>query len=217
LGSDFFYNIAQEIENNLGSLLGFRVYSAISDRNGKILFAREDYNDGDMLSYISNFIKNNFDMLQVGDHSFPISGKNFGFFKISNKCIIVLHTKKGPIGALLSFKSKMFAYSEKIDNQIGEIFSDVKVSTEKTSITADSKGSTQFITQKTFAKIPILNKKLTGKEKFPLDQVLILNLCDGEHTIDEIIKKTRLPRLTVEKIIKDAQKKKLISLKRKKV
>ncbi|MHA1378256.1 MAG: hypothetical protein ACTSRG_07725 [Candidatus Helarchaeota archaeon] len=215
MGSEIFYNIAQEIENILGTLLGFRVYSAIFDRTGKVLFARDDFKENDMLDYISKYIKSNFHMLEVGDHSFPISGKNLGFFKISDKCMIVLQTKKGHLGALLSFKSKMDSFASKIDNQIKDISPEAKLGINKVSSVAESKEPSQkFITQKTFAKLPILTKKLTGKEKFPIEHVLVLNLCDGEHVIEEIVKKTRLTRIAVEKIIRDYQKKKMVTIKR---
>ena len=217
--TDFFYDLATEIENYLGSIISYRVYSAIFDKAGNPLFAREEF-EGDMISYISDFVKTNFNMLAVGDHSFPLSSQNLGFFKISEDFIVVLLTKKGPLGALLTFKNKMETYASKIDKIT--ITYDKNKETIKTEISfADKTKKTQEkeipykpITQKTFAKVPVLLKKLTGKEKFPLDEVLVLNCCDGEHSIDDIAKKAKLPRLKVEQIIKTYQKKKLLTLKR---
>ncbi len=215
MDSDIFLNIAKEIEEYLGSIMGVRVYSAIVDRNGKIRFAREDFNENEMDVFVVNFVKNNFDMLEVGDHSFPISGKNFGFFKISDKSMVVLHTKKGPLGALLSFKNKMFSFADTIDDKLNDVMVQRKKGKERAGTATDSEqGVPKLLTQKKFAKVPLLTKKLTGKEKFPINDVLVLNLCDGEHTIEEIIKKTRLARLAVENVIKNYEKKKYITLKR---
>lgn len=62
--------------------------------------------------------------------------------------------------------------------------------------------------------VPFLIKKLTGKEKFPLEEAQILQFCDGTNSIEDICAKTGYARLKVDEVIRDYQKKKWIELKR---
>lgn len=62
--------------------------------------------------------------------------------------------------------------------------------------------------------VPFLMKKLTGKEKFPLEDAQILQFCDGTNSIEDICIKTGYPRLKVDEVIRDYQKRKWIELKR---
>ncbi|MFX1450637.1 MAG: hypothetical protein ACFFCM_07345 [Promethearchaeota archaeon] len=219
-----FYYIAQEIEKYLGSLLGVRVYSAILNGNGEFKFAREDFNEENLIPFIANFVQTNFSLLGVGDHAFPMSNKSIGFFKLSEKSMIVLYAKKGKLGSLLAFKNKINTYAPIIDEKINEVTKiTIKKKIEITEEITISKSSppasntqpqyTQ-VKQKSFAKLPKLIKELTGKEKFPINDVKVLRLCDGKHTIEEIIKETDISRLAVDNIIRNYEKKKYLTLKR---
>ena len=220
--SEHFYNIAKAIEKELGVTSAVRIYAAIFDGNGKALYASDDFTE--IISFISPFIKDTFERLKIGDHSFPISGKNIGIFKVSDKAIVVLYSKKGHLGALLNFKNKMSIYASKIDEQL-EDFTQITIKrkievTEEITITKgkvpSKKTEAQYVkpSTTTFAKLPVLLKELTGKEKFPLNDVRVLQLCDGKHTIEDIIKKTKLSRLEIQNIVRNYQKKKVLNLKR---
>ncbi len=225
--SEAFYDLVQEIEKYLGALIGSRVYTAITNENGELKFARNDFNEENMLSFIINFVKTNFSLLGVGDHAFPMSNKSIGFFKVSEKSMIILYTKKGKLGSLLAFKNKMFNYADIIDEKIDEvtkitikrkveITEEITIS-QQTAPTPSAKPQYTQVDSKKFAKLPRLIKELTGKEKFPINDVKILRLCDGTHTIMDIIKETKISRLAVEGVIRTYQKKKYLTLKRKTV
>ncbi|NVM03395.1 MAG: hypothetical protein HWN67_13775 [Candidatus Helarchaeota archaeon] len=222
--SEPFYDLVEEIENYLGYLLGVRVYTAISNENGEIKFARDDFIKENMIPFITNFVQTNFSLLGVGDHSFPMSNKSIGFFKISEKSMIILYAKGVKLGSLLAFKTKMFNYAPKIDEKIGEITKitikrkveitkEITISKESAPSPSDKPQYAQ-VTSKKFARLPRLIKELTGREKFPINDVKVLRLCDGKHTIKDIIKETKISRLAVESVIRNYQKKKYISLKR---
>ncbi|MFX0133519.1 MAG: hypothetical protein ACFFDN_07745 [Candidatus Hodarchaeota archaeon] len=222
--SENLHDIVQDIENYLGALLGDRVYTAILDGKGEIKFVRDGFNEENLIPFIINFVQTNFSILEVGDHAFPMSNKSMGFFKISEKSMIVLYTKKGKLGSLLAFKTKMFGYAPKIDKKITEA-TKIKIkkkikNTEEITISkvvpSAPSAEPQYtrVTSKKFAKFPILIKELTGKEKFPINDVKVLRLCDGKHTIEDIIKETNISRLKVNKTLRDYQKKKYLTLKR---
>ncbi len=65
-----------------------------------------------------------------------------------------------------------------------------------------------------FRRIPYLLRPLTGAKKFPLLDSKVIPLCDGNHTVDDICKKTKLNRLKVSEILRKYHKKKLIGMKR---
>jgi len=57
-------------------------------------------------------------------------------------------------------------------------------------------------------------KEMTGKEKFKIDTAKVLELCDGTNSIEEIAEKTNLPKLKVDMIIKQFEKKGWIKISR---
>ena len=63
-------------------------------------------------------------------------------------------------------------------------------------------------------KVPTLVKKLTGKEKFSLESASILQFCDGKLSVEEICKETNIPKVKVNQILAELQKKRWIKFKR---
>ncbi|MHA1323743.1 MAG: hypothetical protein ACTSRL_13190, partial [Candidatus Helarchaeota archaeon] len=171
------------------------------------------------LYFIQNYILENFKKLAVGDVTIPFGGISLAFFKISKKAVIILHSK-GPAGQLLAFKTLMFKWADRIDQLIGDLESQEaqslpKPTNESIQVFWDLQQSVKKQKEKPkVRRIPVLTKKLTGKEKFSLQIIKFLQLCDGVHTIEEIAKMTNVPRLTVDLIIRDLIKKKVIKLKR---
>lgn len=215
---DSFFNIAKEISSNFGTLLGTRPYIAIVDGTGAIRFietALEKFSE-----FITNFVRTNFSLLNKGDHSLPLGGVNLAFFKISEKAMIVIYTVKGRSGQLLAFKAKMDNWTKPIDDLIGDIeliAPPIQISDGTTIIESEPevlKPKKPKISKPTGIRIiPVLKKDISGK-KFPLEVANILQYCDGNHSIDEICKKTQYPRLKVDEVIRTYQKKKIIELKR---
>ncbi|NVM01488.1 MAG: zinc ribbon domain-containing protein [Candidatus Helarchaeota archaeon] len=191
--------IANEIIEYMNKILSQTTYLGIFGENDKVYYmqgALKKY-----LPFLQSYIQENFKLLGVGDHSIPLSGVNLVFFKITENSILVLHTREGPVGQLLAFKSRMFRFADKIEDEIIKL-TPVKKKTEprkKTAVSAE--------------RIPVLTVSI-DKKKFPMDEASILHNIDGEKTITEICQKTKIPRLKVNEILKKYQKKGWVRLKR---
>jgi hypothetical protein len=156
--------------------------------------------------FISSFINENFNLLSVGDHSIPLSGLNLAFYKVTDHAMIILHTKEGPVGQLLAFKSRMYNFGPQIE-EISRKFTENMVSQipkpriKKISKTASAE------------RIPVLNVDI-NKKKFPMDEAQVLHIIDGKKTISEICEEVTIPRLKINEILKKYQKKGWLKLKR---
>ena len=211
-----FYDICHEIESIFGKIFAARPYIAIIDALGIVHYTEPQLDPH--IAYIQNFIKANFSLLQVGDHSIPLGGVNLAFFKVSGKAVIVIFTQKGFTGQLLAFKSRMHEWSQKIDELIGDLvipITPISVPAEGKPEVLDSapSGSVVSLTHN-FKKIPVLMKQLDGKEKFPIEVATILQFCDGKHSVEEICERTTYPKVKVNQIITEYQKKKWLDLKK---
>ena len=208
-----FYEIAKEIVNIFGKIFAARPYIAILDANGNIFFKEDQLKAH--IDYIQNFVKANFNLLEVGDHSLPLGGVNLAFFKVSPKAIIVIYITKGFTGQLLAFRSRMQEWSAKIDELIGPItlLQDLSPAPKKEIIAESSQSGSGTLTQ-SLKRLPMLVKKLDGKEKFPIEVATILQFCDGKHSVEEICEKTSYPKVKVNQIISEYQKKKWVDLKK---
>jgi len=214
--SESFYEVAKEIENIFGKIFAARPYVAIIDAQGAVRYTEPQLDSH--LSYIQNFIKSNFNLLKVGDHSLPLGGVNLAFFKVSSKAIIVIFTQKGFTGQLLAFRSRMLEWSSKLDELIGDFVTPITpvrlpADGEPEVLESTPSGSAVTVTQG-FKKIPVLMKQLDGKEKFPIEVATILQFCDGKHSVEEICEKTSYPKVKVNQIIMEYQKKKWLDLKK---
>ncbi|MFX1293681.1 MAG: hypothetical protein ACFFD2_02305 [Promethearchaeota archaeon] len=212
---DLFYEIARSIHADFEKLIRNPLYIAIIDSAGVIHHIEsqlQQFND-----FIKNFVINNFNLLNIGDHSLPLGGINLAFFKITDKAMVILYTAKGRIGQLLSFKVKMHNWSKQIDELIGEV-TPLPPAIQIPEGSAEIDHEPKIISEKPInnkkwhglKKIPILIKKLKGNEKFPIEIAQILQYCDGKHDIDEICELTQYSRLKVDNIIRILQKKKWI-------
>ncbi|MHA1312154.1 MAG: hypothetical protein ACTSWR_12480 [Candidatus Helarchaeota archaeon] len=209
-----FYEINKDITNKLGSLMFSRPYIGIIDANGKFRYMSNElipYKD-----YIINFTIKNFNLLQLGDYSIPIGGVNLAFFKPDNNFLIIIHSKKGPIGQLLAFKKIMNEFSQKISSLIGEISSiSNELQIDETTTVKKVEEPKKVVKHRSRArKVPFLMKEITNKEKFKIDTAKILELCDGTNSVDDIAQKIKLPKLKVEMIIRQLQKKGWVNIHR---
>lgn len=204
---EVFYQIAQEIISELGPALSTRPYIAIVDFHGEFKYIESElhqYSD-----FIINFIKHNFRLLQIGDHSMPISGTNLAFFKVSKKAIIIIYIKKGLIGQLLFFKNRMVKYQSKLDELIVGEPLDITVPV------AEYKQEPEVVEQvpppapeePTAKVIPVLLKKIGKKAKFPLQEVVILNYCDGMNSTKEIMGEGNISKIALWTILDKYKKK----------
>ncbi|MDD1779315.1 MAG: hypothetical protein LUQ65_14200 [Candidatus Helarchaeota archaeon] len=211
-----FYDIASTIESIFGKVFAARPYVAIIDAQGNVMYTESQL--APHLTYIQNFIKANFNLLNVGDHSIPLGGVNLAFFKVSPKAVIAMFTQKGFTGQLLAFRPRMHEWSQKIDELIGE------GATPVTPYCAPAEGEPEVLgsassdptgeTVQNFKKVPVITKQLTGKEKFPLEVATILQFCDGKNSIEEICEKADLSKVKVNEVLTEYQKKKWLELKK---
>ena len=136
----------------------------------------------------------------------PISGTNLAFFKVCNKAIIVIFIKKGLIGQLLIFKARMMKYQEKLDALIPDKPKPVEPSV------AIAPPEESEIVKRAAAPvkaqiIPILLKEIGKKDKFPLQEVVILNYCNGKNSIEDIMRDGNLDRKATWEILDKYTKK----------
>ncbi|MHA1145657.1 MAG: hypothetical protein ACTSRW_13030 [Candidatus Helarchaeota archaeon] len=211
--------ITKTITQELGRVIGTRPYITVIDRNGTIHYSDEsEFKEfGD---YLVDFTRMNFNMLNIGDHSIPLSGKNLVFFKVSNSVIIVLFTKKGLVGQLLGYKSDLLQYASELQDVIGEVApieeqavvdSGVAGAASAASVAIEVAPMDQQVEQ--YPQVfPRLIKPIKEKERFLIDQMAVLRYCDGNHDIVTISKETGLDVHTVYSILDAFEAKKRVEL-----
>ena len=214
--SESFYDICREIEAIFGKIFAARPYMAVIDAIGAIRYSEPQLDPH--IAYIQNFIRMNFNLLNVGDHSIPLGGINLAFFKVSKKAVVVLFTQKGFTGQLLAFRSRMLEWSQRIDELIGDLVTQISslnmpAEVEPAVSGSPPSGSSVGVPQN-FKEVPVIIKQLTGKEKFPLEVATILQYCDGKHSIEEICEETTCPKVKVNQILTEYQKKKWLDFKK---
>jgi len=223
-----YHLLAKEMLIALRESIVTRVYIAIVDAMGTLHYIESPVFD-QYIFFIRGYTRDNFHLLKIGDYSIPFGGINLAFFKVSSKALIILYAPKGPAGQFIPFRHLMAKWANRIDELIGDIDYN-SISPEFQELSPEAQLSppelqkplleTDFLSEVPLQKdqytirVPVLKIKLTEKEKFPLKDMLVLQLCDGNHTIEDICKKTQFPQLKVDLIIRDYQKKKLIELRR---
>ncbi|NVM54901.1 MAG: hypothetical protein HWN66_14450 [Candidatus Helarchaeota archaeon] len=218
--AELFNLVAQKISTALAKFFLPKVYVAIVDAVGTFHHIDTPAFD-EHLYFIKNFIKENFPLLKIGDHSIPFGGINLAFFKISEKAIVILHTKKGRSGQLLSYKTVMFQWAKIIDELIGELNTEEEPAESQQGDRDTQSDFTPELPPQPVEKkkgrlktIPLLVNPSIEKGKFPIEEVRVLNLCDGTYSVDEIVEETKLPRLNVNFIIRKYKKKKWLKIMR---
>lgn len=185
-------SLAKELSSKLGNLVGVRVYITITDQNGNSVFndtSLEVHKD-----FIQNFVKNNFNYLNIGDHSIPLSNKNIIFFKTTDSSVAVLHNPKGKIGQLLLFRKIMEDYTDLMKDTLN--FNDnvqvkpVEEVPEEVLIPQTKIISPIVSKKEKFLDTiyPFFNKKAKIKEKFTFNESNILRKIDENNSINNIFK-----------------------------
>ncbi len=193
--------LANEIKGSLSSLLSAEVSIAfVKDKVGII------YIDDKLLEFeqfITTFSSENFKLLNVYDHSLPLSGTKLGFFKTSPTALIVIHSHgTGPVGQILVFKSRIDLFADRIDEALLNAKGRVKL--EEKALEESIPPSAQ--------RIPIIEDKYR-KKKYTMEEATVIHNINGKRTIAEICKITEIPLVRVDEIISKYEKKKYIKLK----
>ena len=194
--------IVKEISTKLGGLLAVKVYIGVSDSQGQLL-----YNDTELdqfSNFIETFVKNHFKYLKVGDHSLPISGRNIMFFRLP-KTMLVLYSIKGRVGQLLTFKSIFPKYINSFDQFVGEVapeaspgemvVEEVKPEVETIpTVPGKVREKVIFSRRDIYYKeiYPKMAKEFKKIAKFSLIASAILNYCNGENSILDLLDRLKL-------------------------
>ncbi|MHA1785167.1 MAG: zinc ribbon domain-containing protein [Candidatus Helarchaeota archaeon] len=200
--SEELINLAQEIKDNLKALLSSDISVGFISQQGGIVYLDDRLKEFE--EFISSFCSENFKLLNVYDHSLPLSGTKLGFFKTSPTTITVLFSDgEGPVGQLLVFKTRIDLFAEKIDNLTSKAR---PIEPPTTTQAVDS-------IPPSAQRIPMMKEKYK-KKKYTMVEAAVIHLIDGKKTIADICKISELPLLKVEEIIRKYEKKKYIQLKR---
>ncbi|MFX0136060.1 MAG: hypothetical protein ACFFDN_20635, partial [Candidatus Hodarchaeota archaeon] len=208
------YDIVKNISGKMGQLVGVKVYVAVTSKDGNFIYSDEVFDD--FKAFIKKFVETNFVYLQKGEHSIPLSSENIIFFKTTENSMTILYNPKGKIGQLLAFKSMMNNFCEPIENCITtQAASTVEVieETAAAQLAAQKMEEIGIVTRKDkhYNKIrPILRRSLKKKDKFNLVESTILNRCDGNNTLQNIIRDVDINDSDVIKSLHKFAEKKLI-------
>ena len=178
--------IAGEIMSEMEKLLLERVYTAII-KDGKPLYSSTALDKH--IELLKLFAITEFKQLPPLGHAFPLPGTNLAIFKVSDDFLVALYTKKGYQGQLLSFKTKVSKYANDL-KQASEFPAPQLVEIE-------AKGQI----------LPKLTQTVSLTLGMSEDESSVLKLCDGNHSIREIIIKTRIPRKNVVDIVRRYEQK----------
>lgn len=181
--------IAGEIMSDMEKLLLERVYIAIINK-GNVLYASTALDKH--IELLKLFGITEFKKISNYGHAFPLSGTNLAVFKISEDILVALYIKKGYQGQLLSFKTKINYY-----------FSDLSSAVELP-VTARVESKSQIL--------PKLTQNVSLTLGLSEDESAVLKLCDGNHSVKEMIDKTRIPRKKIVDIIRRYENKKWLRL-----
>lgn len=189
--TETFEAISKDISGGLGSILGTRVYIAIYSENGEVFYQEQDLDQ--FQNFIRSFVLSNFSYLTVGDHSLPLSGHNIVFFKFDH-AMLILYTKKGKLGQLLAFKSQMSRYFDRINTAIdaGGVAPTVEAAVPASTVAVEEEAifvSADLVRDERENLIPVLQRKLTGKEKLEMRDASILRMVDGDRTLEQFYEK----------------------------
>ncbi|HUX99686.1 MAG TPA: hypothetical protein VMV49_09045 [Candidatus Deferrimicrobium sp.] len=183
--------IAGNIMSEMEKLLLERVYIAIL-KAGSVLYASTALDNHIELLKLFNVTE--FKQMTIFGHAFPLAGTNLAIFKILDDTLLALYTKKGYQGQLLSFKTK-----------IGNFINELKVAIELPT-------SKPIVTEEKGHIMPKLVKTVSLTMGLTDDESGVLKLCDGSHSIKELIDKTRIPRKNVVDIIRRYEEKEWLKL-----
>ena len=213
--------IAKNIADGMGHLITKRVYVAIAGRE-EILYKDEEYDI--YIDLIKSFMGTSFDLLKSGDHALPISSLPLMFFKINPSFAIILYSNAEDIkpGQFLVFKSQMEKYNKELSEILNteyepiiespKIEKDLQIHIDQKIQDIAEKSEESFVNHK-IKVVPYLLKQIKSSTKFELVDSVVLKLIEYNHSIEEIIKKSNLPREAVDKVINKYRERGLISIK----
>ncbi len=172
-------------------LLLERVYTAII-MDGNVVYSSTALDKH--IELLKLFSITEFKPMKPLAHAFPLPGTNLAIFKLTDQILVAIYTKKGYQGQLLSFKTKISKYIADFDSAVqGPVSRPVET------------GARGQI-------LPTLTQTVSLTLGLSEDESAVLKLCNGSHSIKEIIDKTRVPRKKVIDIIRHFETKEWLKL-----
>ncbi|MHA1264557.1 MAG: hypothetical protein ACTSRS_04900 [Candidatus Helarchaeota archaeon] len=113
---DPYKEIARDMHKKMMKILSPPPSICIINNKAEILYIDENLKD--RLEYIQEYVKTNFNLIEEGQYSFPISGTLLGFFKMSSQLMFVLYSEAGEsakIGKLLLFRGLLENFHQVIE------------------------------------------------------------------------------------------------------
>ena len=213
----------EELREKMGRISSKTPYIALINKNAEVKFLDSELKDQE--NYMKEYIGSNFDLIANGEYSLPFSGLLLGFFKISEEAVLVLYLEEGKIGNLLAFRGVIDSMIQKLDTSLialqkteeiedmaYQIFRLRKLSDEDLAakipvfeeMSDEGSQPSEYISLSQI--FPLLDNKYS-KKKFSFKESLIIQFCDGEHSIEEISKKSGYSDYDVQDVILKYEKK----------
>ncbi len=205
--------VVNSISSKMGEILGVRVYVSITDHDGDFIYSDSVFDQ--YKEFIKKFVRSNFDYLNQGDHSIPMSSENIMFFKTTNNTITILYNPKGRIGQLLAFKSIMNKYHDSFESCAPPMKGMKAGMIEKAPPLSPLQMEQELIPihrKKLYDNIkPILSRDLKKRDKFDVAEYSIITQLGGNHDLLDIIESVDIDGSKVLAILHDFLTKKLIN------
>lgn len=223
---ELFSQLVKDMLISIAEVITTRAYISIVDALGNFQYLDTPVFD-EYLCFIQNYVQENFQALPVGECTIPFGGIALGFFKISEKAIVIIFLQKGPSAQLFALKTKLLDWAQKIDELVGELdYLEISTDIEQPIVQQpeseenqkpfllDPSSNSSDTGSRRRKVVPLLIKPLNGKEKLPLEEINVLQYCDGIISLEEISRKLLYSLPKINKIIRKYEKKDWVKVQR---
>ena len=218
-------SVVNELKDKMSKLFPMNTQVAVVDSIGEVKYI-DPALESERLKYIKEYVTANFELIELNQYSLPLSGVLLGFFKISEKVMLILYAPTGKIGNLLAYRGIVDSFTAKIEETLDlmqEIFEmetlayDV-IRLKKVKAIQPTAGpaiaiDTAEVATPVIPKVsspssifPKLDPKYS-KKKFAFKEGLCLQFADGKNSIEDISEKCNFSNQEVLEIIDKYQKK----------
>ena len=220
-------SVIEELKDKMSKLFPMNTQVAVVDSTGNIKYI-DSALEKERLAYIKDYVSANFNLVELNQYSLPLSGILLGFFKISEKVMLVLYAAKGKIGNLLAYRGIVESFTTKIDETL-ELIEDIfemeslaydVIRLKKVKAIQPAVASPAIAIDSAEIMKPIIMPKTStpssifpkldpkyAKKKFAFKEGLCLQFADGKNSIEDISEKCSFTNQEVLEIIDKYQKK----------
>jgi len=199
MSSELFKSLIEELKGKLQNIIPQDIGIAILDLNGNYYYfdsQLEKFKD------IINEIYKNLN-INIGQYSLPLS-EPLGIFRISENTLLVVYLKEGQPGNVLLFQGIINNYAPRIQKFIDSLQRKKEFEKKAFKVIRLRKKSKPKSPEE--IQYPLLKDEFKNK-RFSYEEGLVLKMCDGKHSISDIINSIKLSRIQIISIINDYQQK----------